>query len=116
MEVPGRIEMRAVVGRELHLFDRPALPVREILGLQTLEELQHARQALLVIDVLDGRVSARWIGRHVVLQGYGDVDQLARHGVFPVFLFTPIVASLANIFSRLATSSAMPSCSRIFAT
>jgi hypothetical protein len=81
MEVPGRVEMRAVVGRELHLLDRPALPVRQVLRLQPLEELQHARQALLVIDVLDGRMPARRIGRHVVLQGNGDVDQFARHGV-----------------------------------
>ena len=84
MEVPGRIEMRAVMGGELHLLDRPALPVRQILGLQSIEELQHARQALLVIDVLDGRMAARRIGGHIVLQGNGDVDQLARHGVFLV--------------------------------
>ena len=81
MEVPGRIEMRAVVGGELHLLDRPALPVRQIFRLQPVEELQHPRQALLVIDVLDGRMPARRIGRHVVLQGNGDIDQFARHGV-----------------------------------
>ena len=81
MKVPGRIQMRAVVGGELHLLDRPALPVRQIFRLQPVEELQHPRQALLVIDVLDGRMPARRIGRHVVLQGNGDIDQLARHGV-----------------------------------
>src|SRR5213592_3415192 len=80
MEVPGRVEMRAVVGGERYLLDRPALPIRQVFRLQPVEELQHARQALLVIDVLDGRVAARRIGRHVVLQGNGDVDQLARHG------------------------------------
>ena len=33
--------MRAVVGGELHLLDRPALPVRQIFRLQPVEELQH---------------------------------------------------------------------------
>ena len=86
MKVPGRVEMGAVVGRELHLLDRPALAVRQILGLQPLEELQHARQALLVIDILDGRMSARRIGRHVVLQRHGNIDQSSRHGVSSEFL------------------------------
>ena len=81
MEVPGRIEMRAVVGGELHLLHRPALAVGQIFRLQPVEELQHSRQALLVIDVLDRRMPARRIGRHVVLQGNGDIDQFARHGV-----------------------------------
>jgi hypothetical protein len=86
MEVPGRIEMRSVVGREVDLLHRPALPVRQILGLQTIEELQHARQALLVVDVLNGRVVTGRISRHIVLQGNGDVDQFARHGVSSLHL------------------------------
>src|SRR6476646_8622268 len=49
MEVPGRVQMGAVVSRQLHLLDGPALPVWKIFGLQSLEELQHARQALLMI-------------------------------------------------------------------
>src|SRR5882762_5664818 len=80
MKMPGRIEMGAVMGGELYLLDRPALSVRQIFGLQSVEELQHARQALLMIDVLDGGMPARRIGRHVVLQRYGNVDQLSRHG------------------------------------
>jgi hypothetical protein len=73
--------MRAVVGRELHLLHRPALPVRQVFRPQPLEELQHPRQALLVIDVLDRRMPARRIGRHVVLQGNGNIYQFARHGI-----------------------------------
>src|SRR5580658_10375653 len=70
------------MGRELDHLDGPALAIRKILRLQSVEELQHAREALLVIDILDGGVSSRRIGRHIVLQRYGNVDQLARHG-FP---------------------------------
>src|ERR1700716_1085693 len=80
MKVPGRIEMGTIVGGELHLLDCPALPIRQTLGLQSIEELQHAWQALLVIDVLDRGMSARRIGRHVVLQRYGNIDQLSCHG------------------------------------
>jgi hypothetical protein len=56
MIVPGRIEMGAVVGGELHGLHRPALSVRQILAPSDLEEAQHSRQALLVIDVLDQRM------------------------------------------------------------
>src|SRR6202048_530435 len=79
MKMPGRIEVGAVMGGELHLLDRPALSVRQVLGLQPVEELQHARQALLVIDVLDGGMPTRWIGRYVVLQRHGNVDQSSGH-------------------------------------
>src|SRR5438874_3396996 len=87
MKVPGRVEMGAVMGRQLHLLDGPALAIRQILRFQSLEELQHARQALLMVDILDRRMPARRIGWHVVLQRHRDVDQFARHGVFPVFLY-----------------------------
>jgi len=79
MKVPGRVEMRAVMGGERDLLDRPALTIAQILFLQSLEELQHARQSLLVVDVLDGRMVAGRIGRHVILQWHGNVDQLSRH-------------------------------------
>src|ERR1700688_197498 len=82
MKMPGRIEVGAVMGGELHLLDRPALSVRQILGLQSLEELQHARQALLVIDVLDRGMPSRRIGRHVVLQRHGNIDQSSGHRRF----------------------------------
>ena len=96
--MPGRIQMRAVVGGELHLLHRPALPVRQILRLQPVKELQHTRQALLMIDILDGRVPAGRIGRHVVLQGNGDIDQFARHGV----------SSLDVLFGNVAGSRLLP--------
>src|ERR1700730_16206544 len=79
MEMPGRIEMRAVMGRKRDLLHRPALAVRQVLRLQTFEELQHARQPLLVVDILNGRMIAGRIGRHVVLQWHGNIDQLSRH-------------------------------------
>ena len=77
--MPGRIQMRAVVSRELDLLHRPTLPVRQVLGLQPFEKLQHARQALLVIDILDGRVPSRRIGGNVVLQRHRNIDQPSRH-------------------------------------
>ena len=67
--------MRARVGDQRHRLRRPALAVRQILGFQPLEELQHARQSLLVIDVLDRGMSAGRIGRHIILQRHGDVDE-----------------------------------------
>ena len=78
-KMPWRIQMRSVVGRQLHLLHRPALPVRQVLGFQAFEELQHARQALLVIDVLDRRMAPRRIGRYVILQRHGDIDQSSGH-------------------------------------
>src|SRR4051812_29130589 len=77
--MPGRVQMGAIVGGELHLLDRPALPIRQVLWLQSLEKLQHARQPLLVIDVLDGGMPARRIGRDIVLQGHGNIDQSSGH-------------------------------------
>ncbi|MHC2891930.1 hypothetical protein ACVIU4_003084 [Bradyrhizobium barranii subsp. barranii] len=74
--------MRAVVGGQRDLLDRPTLAIRQILRLEAVEELQHAGQALLVIDILDRRVIARRIGRHVVSEWHGNIDQLPRHGHF----------------------------------
>src|SRR5882724_7426862 len=88
MEMPGRVEMRAVVGGELYLFHRPALTVGQIRSLQPVEELQHARQALLVVDILNGRMIARRVGRNVVLQWHGNVDQLSRHCAFSQSFFS----------------------------
>lgn len=74
--------MRAVVGGQRNLFDGPALAIRQILRLEPVEKLQHARQALLMIDILDCRVIARRIGRHVVSERHGDIDELPWHGHF----------------------------------
>jgi hypothetical protein len=79
--------MGAVVGGELHHLDRPALSIRKLFGLEPVEELQHSRQALLMIDVLDRGMVARRIGRHIVLQRNGDVDQSSGHGHFLASFF-----------------------------
>jgi len=82
----GRIEMGAVMGRQLHRLHRPGLSVRQIFGLEAFEEPQHSRQALPVVVILNDRIDARRIGRHVILQRHGNIDQLSRHGAFSVFL------------------------------
>jgi hypothetical protein len=56
MKMPGRIEMSAVVGRELDLLHRPALTIGQIRCRQSFEKLQHARQAPLVIAVVNRRM------------------------------------------------------------
>ena len=43
-------------------------------GTLTFKELQHARQPLLMIDILNCRMSSRRIGRHVVLQGGSEIS------------------------------------------
>ena len=85
MVVIGRVEMGAVMGRELHRLHRPALTVGQIARLKPRKEAEHARQALLVIVILDARIDAGRIGRHVVLQRHRDIDQFSRHGVSLVF-------------------------------
>src|SRR5690348_7031922 len=80
--------MRAIVGGERDLLDRPALAVGQVLLLQPFEELQHARQSLLMIDVGDGRMIAGRIGRYIVLQRHGNVDQLSRHALAPYLVAT----------------------------
>jgi len=103
MKVPRRIEMRAVVSGERDLLNRPALPVREIFRLQPLEELQHARQALLVVDILDrgGDFPAdRPARRFAAARKYRSV-------VWP-FMF-PLVSGLSKVVGdRTAYSGLMP--------
>src|SRR6476619_5703244 len=103
MKVPWRIEMGAVVGGELHLLDRPALPVRQILRLQSFEELQHARQALLVVDILDRGMASRRIGRPIVLPRHRNIDQSSGHARFPArfLLFSVDVSSLWRSLATL---------------
>src|SRR5208282_2451944 len=101
MAVPGRVEMRAVVGRQLHAFDRPPLPVRQILLLETRKERQDLRQTLLVIDVLDLRAEPGRVGRDVVLQRSRNVDQFAAHPL-------PPCSSVALARGRAPTSRPAP--------
>src|SRR5260221_5172173 len=91
----GRIEMGAVMGRQLDRLHRPALAVRQIFSLEAFKETQHPRQALLVIVVLYDGMDAWRIGRHVVLQRHGNVDQFSRHGASSViFVFSAVVGPL----------------------
>jgi hypothetical protein len=77
------------VSRELDLFNRPTLTVRQVGGLETIEELQHARQALLVIDALDGRLPAWRIGGYVVCRGT-EISINLRAMAFPRSVFLAI--------------------------
>ena len=72
MIVPWRVEMGAIVRRELHALDGPSLPVRQILLLEPGKERQDLRQTLLMIDVLDRGPKSRRVGWDVVLQRRGN--------------------------------------------
>jgi hypothetical protein len=85
MVMPGRVEMGAIVGRELYAFDRPSLPLRQVFLLETPKERQDLRQTLLVIDILDLGAEPRRIGRDVVLQRRGNVKQSAAYPFPPRF-------------------------------
>src|SRR3954451_17412338 len=57
-EVPGRVEVRAVVGGQAYPLESPALAVREVLLAQAGEERGQVRGRLLVVEVLDLRLVA----------------------------------------------------------
>src|SRR5216684_8898922 len=99
----GRVEMGAVMGRQLDRLHRPALAVRQIFSLEACKETQHPRQALLVIAVLNDGMDARRIGRHVVLQRHGNVDQLSRHGASSVIFVSAVVEPLHPFDAVLIT-------------
>src|SRR5260370_6264764 len=82
MKMVGRVEMRAVGGRERDVLDRPAFAVGQLLDAQPGEELHHFGRRLAVVAVLDLRAEAGRIGGDVVLQRHRDVDQI-RHGSPP---------------------------------
>src|ERR1700749_517287 len=84
MVVPWRVEMRAVVGRELDALDRPSLSLRQVLLLQSRKEGKNLRHALLVVDILDLRAVPWRVSRHIVLQRHGNVDQAAGHSCSPL--------------------------------
>ena len=83
MIVPGRVEMGAVVRRELHALDGPSLPVRQILLLEPGKERQDLRQTLLVVGIFDLGAKPRRVGWDVVLQRRGNVDQSPGHRFSP---------------------------------
>ena len=67
-EVPGRIEVRAVVGGDIDALHGPALAVRQLGRRQAGEERAHLRRALLVVDVGDLGLVAGRVRRDVALQ------------------------------------------------
>jgi len=78
-EMPGGVEVRGAVGRELDPFDRPAFIIGQVFLLQSGEELDDVGRRLPVGEIVDLGSIARRIGGDVVLQRHRDVDQLAWH-------------------------------------
>ena len=117
MIVPGRIEMRAVVRRELHALDRPPLPVRQILSFSPGKNGRSCGETLLVVDVFDLGTSPRRIRRDVILQRHGNIDNATAHRFLPqlfarafqaapwrttLLLRTPILSTRSSIVSPLS--------------
>ena len=80
MEVVRRVQVRAVVGRQLHHLHRPALAVGQVLLLQAGEERLDLREGVLVREVLDLRREGRRVAQHVVFEVDRQVDESAGHG------------------------------------
>ena len=79
VEVVGRIEVGAVVGRELNLLDRPAFAVGQVFLLQAGKEGLDLADGVFVGEVLDlGREGGR-VGDDVVFEVDREVDELAGH-------------------------------------
>jgi hypothetical protein len=76
----GASEMGGVVGGEPDPFDRPTLAIGQILLAQAGKEFDDVARRLAVGKIIDVGPVPRWIGRDIVLQWNGDVDQLAWHG------------------------------------
>jgi hypothetical protein len=68
-EMPGRIEVRGVVGRKPDPFDRPAFAIRQVLLAQPGEEFCHLGRGLAVGEIFDLRAVARRIGGDVISSG-----------------------------------------------
>jgi hypothetical protein len=84
VEVIRRIQVGAVVRRELHALDCPGLAVRQILTAQPREEGRDLLEGLVMREVLDLRCECRRVGLHVVFQEDREVDELAGHAIsFP---------------------------------
>ena len=79
-EMPRRVEMRGVVGREPNPLDRPALRVGQFVLAQAREELDDFRGTLPVRAIVDLRRIAGRIGCHVILERDRDVNERPRHG------------------------------------
>ena len=83
MEMIGRVEMRAVVRREIDVLDRPALAVGQVFLLQAGEEAGDLAGRVVVLVILDLRAERHGIGNDVVLEIDRQVDETALHGLPP---------------------------------
>ena len=70
-EMVRRIEVRTVVGDQVHAFDGPGLAVRKVGFLESRKETEQLRRGLLVIEVFDSRLERWRIGHHFVFQEDG---------------------------------------------
>ena len=78
----GRVEMGAVVGREIDVLDRPALAVRQVFLLEAGEETRDLAGRVLVLVILDLGPERRGIGNDVVLEIDRQIDEATLHGAF----------------------------------
>jgi hypothetical protein len=79
MEMIGRVEMGAVMGREIDVLDRPALAVGQVFLLEPGEEAGDLAGGVFVLVILDLRAERHGIGDHVVFEIDRKVDEPARH-------------------------------------
>jgi hypothetical protein len=79
-EVPGRVEMGAVVGRERDPLDCPALAVRQVLASKSGKVVLKRRHRVAMGMILDLRSEPRRISRNVVFQRDGEIDDARAHG------------------------------------
>ena len=75
MEVIGRVEVGAVVGRELHRLDSPTFAVGQVLLLQPGEERGDLLVGVLVRKIGDLRLQPGWVGGDIVLEVMPATDQ-----------------------------------------
>lgn len=75
----GRVHMRAIVSRERDVFDRPALASRQVLFLQSREQLDHELGVFFARDIADRRPHERRIDYRLVVERLGDIDEFRRH-------------------------------------
>ena len=79
MEVIRRVEVRAVVRREVDVLDRPAGAVGKVFLLQSGKEAGDLARRVGMLVVLDLRAKRRGIGDHVVLEIDRQVDEATGH-------------------------------------
>ena len=81
--VPRRVDMGAVMGRKPDPLDRPALAIRQLLGLQPGEERAETFGGVRVGLVFDLGLEARRVRPDARFERNRDVDETARHGFLP---------------------------------